>query len=125
MFLLQHVLIIHDELINQYGGSLGLRNLDLLQSALNRPFQYFGEIELYPSPETKAAALIQSIILNHPFVDGNKRIGYYLSRALLLHHGFEIAASEDEKYDFVVIVAEGKLEIEEITDWFINHIKSI
>ena len=124
MFLLQHVLIVHDELINQYGGSLGVRDLDSLQSALNRPFQYFGDIELYPTPQTKAAALIQSLILNHPFVDGNKRIGYYLSKALLLHYGFEITASEDDKYDFVVVIAEGKLEIEEITNWFTTNSKA-
>lgn len=125
MFLLQHVITIHDELIIKYGGSLGVRDVDSLKSALNRPFQYFSGIELYPTAEMKAAALIQSIILNHPFVDGNKRIAYFLSRSLLLHFGFDITASEDEKYDFVVIIAQGKLSIEEITKWFASNIKRI
>jgi len=77
MFLLQQVLSVHNELIKLHGGSLGIRDIDTLKSALNRPFQYFGDIELYPSAELKAAAIIQSIIMNHPFVDGNKRVGYF------------------------------------------------
>jgi len=121
MFLLQQVLSVHNELIKLHGGSLGIRDIDTLKSALNRPFQYFGDIELYPSAELKAAAIIQSIIMNHPFVDGNKRVGYFLSRAVLLNYHFDIIATEDIKYEFVISVAEGKMEIEEIADWFKSH----
>lgn len=121
MFLLQQVLTIHSELIKKFGGSLGVRDFDSLQSALNRPFQTFGGVELYPSSELKAAAILQSLIMNHPFVDGNKRIGYYMARVILLHYNLDIEASENDKYDFVLAVAEGKLEVEEISDWFLQH----
>ena len=114
MFLLQQVLTVHSELIKTYGGSFGVRDLESLQSALNRPFQTFGDNELYPTPQLKAAAVIQSLITNHPFVDGNKRIGYFMARAILLNYNLDITASENEKYDFVISIAEGKLEIEEI-----------
>lgn len=121
MFLLQQILSVHRELIEIYGGSYGIRDKDSLESALNRPFQYFGGVELYPTPELKAAAIIQSILINHPFVDGNKRVGYYLARAILLHFGFDISASENEKYDFVIAVAEGRFEIENIEKWFVKN----
>jgi death-on-curing protein len=125
MFLLQQVLTVHSELIKTYGGSFGVRDLESLQSALNRPFQTFGDNELYPTPQLKAAAVIQSLITNHPFVDGNKRIGYFMARAILLNYNLDITASENEKYDFVISIAEGKLEIEEIEKWFLAHIIKI
>ena len=68
MFLLHQVLTAYSELIKNFGGSIGVRDLDSLQSALNRPFQTFGGSELYPSPELKAAAIIQSLIINHPLI---------------------------------------------------------
>ena len=125
MFLLQQVLTAHSELIKKFGGSLGIRDLNSLQSALNRPFQTFGDIELYPSPELKAAAIIQSLIMNHPFVDGNKRIGYYMARAILLNYQLDIETSEDDKYNFVIAIAEGKLDVEEISNWFTQRIIEI
>ena len=125
MFLLQQVLIAHNVLIQKYGGSLGVRDLDSLQSALNRPFQFFGDVELYPSPQLKAAAIIQSLIINHPFVDGNKRIGYYMARAIFLNYALDINASENDKYDFVIAIAQGKLEVEEIAHWFLQHTKNL
>jgi death-on-curing protein len=125
MFLLQQVLTVHSELIKTYGGSFGVRDLESLQSALNRPFQTFGDNELYPTPQLKAAAVIQSLIINHPFVDGNKRTRYFMARAILLNYNLDITASENEKYDFVISIAEGKLEIEEIEKWFLAHIIKI
>ena len=79
MFLLQQVLSVDNELIKLHGGSLGIRDIDALKSALNRPFQYFRDIELYPA-ELKAAAIIQSIIINHPFVDATKGLGTFYQR---------------------------------------------
>ncbi len=67
---------IHDILIKTFGGSNGIRNVDLLQSALQRPYSTFEGKDLYNSPIKKAAALIESILNNHPFIDGNKRTGY-------------------------------------------------
>ena len=125
MFLLQQVLTVHSELIKTYGGSFRVRDLESLQSALNRPFQTFGDTELYPIAQSKASAIIQSLIINHPFVDGNKRIGYFMARGILLNDSLDIKASENEKYDFVISIAEGKLEIEENEKWFLAYNKNI
>lgn len=84
------------------GGSSGLRDEGLLLSALNRPFQTFDGEELYPSIIDKAAAIFESLIINHPFIDGNKRMAYTFMRVLLIEEGFELAASQDEKYNFVI-----------------------
>ncbi len=77
------VLAIHANLIRRYGGLSGVRDRGLLESALARPFQSFNGEDLYPSLEQKAAAILESIVKNHPFIDGNKRTGYVLMRLLL------------------------------------------
>ncbi|SRR5680860_569794 len=105
------------------GGSSGIRDEKLLSSALNRPFQTFNGKELYPSPIEKAAAIFQSIILNHPFLDGNKRIAYAFLRILLIENGFEIEASVEKQYEFVISAAKGELEFAEIKAWIIENLK--
>lgn len=110
MIELRDVLSIHKILIDQFGGSLGIRDQGALESALARPFGTFDQVSFYPSPEEKSAALIESVIMNHPFIDGNKRIGYVLMRLTLLNSGVDILASEAEKYHFVMDIAAGKLE---------------
>jgi len=72
MFILDKVLQLHQEVLKLYGGSPGIRDINLLESALNRAFQTFGGDELYPGPLEKSAAIFESIILNHPFIDGKK-----------------------------------------------------
>jgi death-on-curing protein len=76
MISLSEVKHIHNILIAKFGGSKGIRDLGILESAINRPYQTFDKNELYPDPEDKAAAIFESIISNHPFVDGNKRTAY-------------------------------------------------
>jgi len=120
---IQEVLVIHDTLIVQFGGSNGIRDYNLLVSAINRPFTGTGDTEFYPTIHEKAAALIESIVKNHPFVDGNKRTGYVMMRLFLLNNGFDIQASQDEKYTFVIRIASGSLTIEHITSWVLEHIK--
>ena len=105
------------------GGSSGIRDEKLLSSALNRPFQTFNGKELYPSPIEKAAAIFQSIILNHPFLDGNKRIAYAFLRILLIENGFEIEASVEKQYEFVISAAKGELEFAEIKAWIVENLK--
>ncbi len=105
------------------GGSSGIRDEKLLSSALNRPFQTFDGKELYPSAIDKYAAIFQSIVLNHPFLDGNKRIGYVLMRLLLSENGLDIEASDDEKYSFVIRVSRGEIEYEGIKDWILINLK--
>jgi len=120
---IQEILVIHDTLIVQFGGSNGIRDYNLLVSAINRPFTGTGDTEFYPTIHEKAAALIESIVKNHPFVDGNKRTGYVMMRLFLLNNGFDIQASQDEKYTFVIRIASGSLTIEHITSWILEHIK--
>ena len=77
---------IHEILIERFGGIKGVRDLELLKSSLNRPLQTFDGKELYPTITEKAAALLESLIKNHPFHDGNKRIGYTMCRLILLEN---------------------------------------
>jgi death-on-curing protein len=91
---------IHKILIDLFGGSDGIRDLSALESSLSRPFQTFDEKNLHPTPIHKAAALVESIVINHPFVDGNKRTGYVVMRSFLIANGLDIKATQNEKYDF-------------------------
>lgn len=117
MISLNAALHIHDESIKSFGGSHGVRDLGALESALKRPFQTFGGEDLYPSPLEKASALLESVLKNHPFIDGNKRTGYVLMRVFLLQHNIDISASQEEKYKFVIQVASSEYNFEEILDW--------
>ena len=117
MIQLEEVLRIHEILIEQFGGTPGIRDLPGIESAIARPFSTFGNQELYPSIEDKAAAIIESIVSNHPFLDGNKRTGYVMMRLTLLNYGKDITASEDEKYDFVIRIASGQLNFDAIKLW--------
>ncbi|MBV6642703.1 MAG: type II toxin-antitoxin system death-on-curing family toxin [Cyclobacteriaceae bacterium] len=111
------VIEIHSILIERFGGSNGIRDNDLLDSALNRPYQMFDGKELYPTPIAKAAAIIESIVKNHPFIDGNKRTGYVLARLILMNENIDILANQEQKYQFVISISTGDLTFEEIKDW--------
>lgn len=113
---------IHKKLIETFGGSHGIRVLSALDSALTRPFQTFDGEELYPTPVSKAASLIESILMNHPFIDGNKRTGYVLMRLVLIYHNLDIKARQDEKYEFVLSITAGHRKLPEIIDWLTLHI---
>ena len=112
---------IHKILIDNFGGSQGIRDLGSLESALARPFQSFGNEELYPSPILKAAALLESILINHPFIDGNKRTAYTLVRLFLNSNSLDFSASQDEKYDFIISTASGQKDFDSIAEWLTNH----
>ena|SRR2546423_13742772 len=116
---------IHELLIITFGGSHGIRNFASLESALSRPFQTFDDKELYPTIVGKAAALIESLLINHPFLDGNKRTGYVVARLFLINNGYDINASRDEKYEFVMKVASGKMDFDQIAEWFAKHLTRI
>ena len=108
---------LHQILIDKFGGSHGVRDKSALESAIVRPFQTFDGKELYPSILEKAASLIESILINHPFIDGNKRTGYTLLRLFLIQNGLDISASQDNKYVFVINIASGTLKYEGIVSW--------
>lgn len=114
---IQDAIRIHEVLIEKFGGIRGVRDYALLESALSRPFQTFDQKDLYSSPIFKAAALIESILINHPFIDGNKRVGYVLMKLLLMDYGVNLTASQDEKYDFVIMIARGDYHYSEIVNW--------
>ncbi len=118
----QDVLEIHQVLVEEFGGSQGVRDENGLKSALERPFSGFGGTEFYPSSEEKAGAILESIVKNHPFIDGNKRMGYVLMRLILMNFGKDIQASQDEKYDFVIAIASGQLDFQQIVTWINQRI---
>jgi death on curing protein len=122
MISIKEVEEIHKILIETFGGSHGVRDLAALDSALARPFQTFDNKELHPTAIFKAASLIESILINHPFIDGNKRTGYVLMRILLINEGLDINATQEEKYQFVIEIASGKIKYEEIIGWLNIHV---
>jgi death-on-curing protein len=121
MFAIGEVEKIHSILIDKFGGRKGVRDFALLESALNRPFATFDAQELYPDPLDKAAAILESIVINHPFVDGNKRTGYVLARLLLMANDWDIAEDQQDKYDFVIAVSKGEMRFAEIKSWLEIH----
>jgi death-on-curing protein len=116
------VIRIHNLIIDEFGGSRGVRDYNLLDSAINRPFQTFDKKDLYSTPIDKSAAIFQSLIINHPFIDGNKRIAYVLMRLILLQYNLDLRATQDEKYDFVIKAASGEMDINLIKDWIFSRI---
>jgi len=123
MIPLKEVEQVHKLLIDTFGGSHGIRDLSALLSALARPFQTFDNKELYPTSIDKAASLLESVVSNHPFIDGNKRTAYILARLFLLQNGMDIKASQQDKYEFVMSIASGKMRFEEIVSWIEKHSK--
>jgi death-on-curing protein len=114
---LAEVLKLHDVIISETGGSHGLRDLGLLESALGQPQQTFGGDDLYPTLVAKAAALGFSLINTHPFVDGNKRVGHAAIEAMLMLNGFELSAGIDESEAEVLAVASGTQTREAFQRW--------
>ena len=117
MIPVKEVELLHRILIDKFGGSHGIRDNVALESAIARPFQTFDGNDLYPSVLEKAASLIESILVNHPFIDGNKRTGYTVLRLYLFQNGLDINASQDNKYEFVINIASGTLKYEGILSW--------
>lgn len=114
---LNEVIELHRQLIRQFGGSDGIRDIGALKSAIAQPRMTFGGEELYPTIIKKTVALGFSIIQNHPFVDGNKRIGHAAMEIFLVLNGYEIDASTDEQENVVLQIASGKSGRDEFEDW--------
>lgn len=119
------VLALHERIVQQSGGSLGIRNREAIAFALVQPFATFDGHELYPTLIDKAALTGYLLICNHPFVDGNKRIGHAVMEVLLVLNGFEIDATVDEQETIILQVADGSLSREEFTNWLDKHVKPI
>jgi death on curing protein len=117
MFSLDEVIYFHDQAIDKYGGSKGIRDFGGLDAALHRPLQTFDGEDLYPTIFHKAAAILESVILNHPFIDGNKRAAFLLCEALLENAGFTIHAETVRLYDFLIAVSTGDLTFDAVVTW--------
>lgn len=118
------VLFVHTRLIVETGGASGLRDLGLLESAVARPQATFGGEDLYPDVYTKAAALMSSLINNHPFVDGNKRVGITAASLFLIRNGFRLSTTNEELEQFTLQVAQGAVTVEQVAAWFARHVKA-
>jgi death on curing protein len=121
---LNEVLAVHDQVMRQSGGAVGVLSLPALESALAQPRMTFGGEDLYPTLVEKAAALGHSLIANHPFVDGNKRTGHAAMEVFLMVNGFEIQASVDEQERVILHVAAGEMKREEFTKWLREHARA-
>ena len=113
----EKVLLLHQLLTQETGGAAGVRDFDLLDSALENAFQTFDGEDLYPTKQEKAAALGYSLISNHAFVDGNKRIGMYVMLMFLLTNGIPIEVDKDEIIRIGRGVADGSIKYKELLKW--------
>ena len=117
----EQILFLHARLIEETGGEHGIRDLNLLLSALGRPQASFDGNDLYPDIFTKAGALMDSLIRNHPFLDGNKRTGIASAGLFLVLNGFHLTMTNFEMESFTLSVAQSQQTIEETANWLKNH----
>lgn len=112
------ILYFHRLQIEAFGGSAGLRDRGLLESAAARPQMTFGGEDLYPDLAAKAGALMHSLVLNHPFIDGNKRVGAMAAELLLTINEHDLQATDDEVVEITLAVAQGEVSAEALAIWF-------
>jgi death-on-curing protein len=113
----QDLIYINQAVVDASGGTIGVRDVGLIDSAVNRPRATFGDDDLYPSLFDKAAALFHSVIFNHAFLDGNKRTAVASAAQLLYLNGFELITSEKELESFTMKIVDERLGLDEIAKW--------
>jgi len=118
---LAEVLALHQRLLRRSGGATGIRDIGALESAVAQPLATFGDQDLYPSLIEKAAALAFSLIKNHAFLDGNKRLSHAAMEVLLLLNGHEVECGVDEQEAFWLALAAGEKSREELVAWLTEH----
>lgn len=121
---LPEILEIHEDRIRVYGGTSGVRALDLLQSAMGNVEATFGGEYLHQSLFEMAAAYLYGICRNHPFLDGNKRTSLACALAFLRFNGFKVQSGQDTLYDLVIGVAEGRIDKDAVASFFEDHSSS-
>jgi death on curing protein len=122
---LDQVMELHRQIIQQSGGGTGVRDQGALESAIAQPRMTFGGEELYATVVEKAAALGFSLIMNHPFVDGNKRVGHAAIEVFLVINGLEIIAPVDEQETIILSLANGSIDRQTFTDWLISRVDNL
>lgn len=120
---LREVLSLYRDVMQSSGGALGVRDLGGLESAIAQPRMTFGGEEFYSDIAAKAAALGFSLIMNHPFLDGNKRLGHAAMEVFLVINGFELEAEADEQEGVILQLAASKLNRESFARWVREHIR--
>src|SRR5437762_12627688 len=113
----EQVLALYAGLVDDFGGSSGLRDRGALESAVARPAMTFGGDDLYADLAAKAAALMHSIVMNHPFVDGNKRVGAMAAELFLVVNGHRLEAPDEALVDLAFAVARGEVSAEALAIW--------
>jgi len=122
---LGEVVALHRAILETSGGASGIRDLGALESALAQPRATFGGVDLHASLHAKAAALGFSLALNHPFLDGNKRVAHAAMEVFLLLNGSEIVASVDEQERLMLDLAAGDMTREQLAEWLEAHLRQI
>jgi len=122
---LSEVVELHRRLLEQSGGAPGIRDLGALESALAQPKMALAGRDLYPTLVDKAAALCFSLVGNHPFVDGNKRVGHAAMETFLVLNGAEIDANLDEQERVMLDLAAGRIDRGQLADWLRQHLKPL
>lgn len=117
----EQVIKIHNMLISQTGGSDGIRDEGLLESALNAPFETFDGEYIYRTIKAKAAKLGYFLVKNHPFIDGNKRIGILVMITFLEINGVEVTCTDEELITLGLGLADGTIDDEDLLNWIIDH----
>ena len=121
MISIDDILQLHKLSSEKFGGSHGLRDFGLLESAVARPYQTFGGEDLYPEIFGKAAAITESIIINHPFIDGNKRTGFLAMFTMLKEDNYRLTVNQEAAYIFTIKISTGEINFEGIVDWLKNN----
>jgi death-on-curing protein len=122
---LGEVVELHRRLLEATGGASGIRDIGALDSAVAQPKATFGGVDLYPTLVEKAAALCFSLVQNHPFVNGNKRVGHAAMETFLVLNGAEINAPADEQERLMLDLAAGRTNRVQLTDWLRLHLRSL
>ena len=119
---LGEIVDLHQALLEQTGGATGIRDLGMLESALAQPRATFGGTDLHPTLVQKASALGFSLTLNHPFVDGNKRVAHAAMEVFLLLNGQSLNATLDDQERLMLDLADGRVTREQLTTWLDDHV---
>jgi death-on-curing protein len=119
----RQIILLHTQMIQQSGGSDGIRDEGLLDSAISQPFQTFDDIELYPGVIDKAVRLGYGLITDHPFIDGNKRIGTHTMLVLLAINGIELQYDDEDLISLILKIAGGQADDRVLNAWVRSHIE--
>ncbi len=119
----RQIIFLHSALLSESGGLDGIRDDGLLDSALNAPFQTFADQDLYPTVIEKATRLGFGLIQNHPFIDGNKRIGTHAMLVLLEINNITLSYEDEDLIATILSVAAGELDADGLLDWIQKHIE--